>query len=845
MKKSTPINTLSSPIHYKYYLLLLVIVVLVFGNTIRNDYNMDDNLVTQHHPLTSSKRLSTIVDIFKTPYYIDNMGYSYGYRPIVTLSFFIEHFFFGENVGVSHFFNLLLYATTLVLLLKLLLSWLGEKGAIISLLAIIFFTVHPAHSEVVASIKNRDEILALLFIVLAGLAILKYLSRDNWGYLFFIFVFSLLAILSKKSIYSMVLILPVATIIFKEVNSKQLILFSIVLVIPAAIIGSNLKFERAVFLSVIPMGSIFCFYYLRKYIQGDWKLDTKKANILHSFISWAWVAFTIHQHSNFYLILYLGFLLFVLKKNEFWLISQVILQLFTLSFFFDSRDLSLVAMFLSLSFYTHSIIKNKPDKKLLFLAIIISIFNISIYPGISIIPMVLDTFIFFFLTSKRPLWPLLMAILGVIGNISSGIGFRQLLTLAYSIINYKYEKKNGHHIKINSVIIVTIIYLFLSSLPTFQANVKSIFSTDKQINNSSGEIPQVKIHSGKSTFKENRPIGYVENTLIAPHTTIETIGTGFIVIGEYLKLMIFPKELSYYYGYSKIKTTGLNDLNVWLSILAHLSLIVLAIWQFKTRPVLTFGIAWYLISILLFSNWPELVAGMVGERLAFTASAGFSIFMASLIIWIKPNFSFTKPKGIEWVVFSIFILMGVRTVARNAQWKDPITLMSHDIKHLENSAHANNLYAIYLMKESVNPKNNPQVKHKFQLLALQHFKQAVTIYPAFFNANFDIGRVNIELQDFKNAKLAFEQSYKIDPENILVLEELTKTSFDLKQKSDTEFYGNKYIEKDKHNENIHELVAYIMFINNEKVKAKEYAERGLNYFPNNQNLQGIFRESSK
>lgn len=845
MKKSAPINVLSPTIHYKYYLLLLVIVFLVFGNTIGNSYNMDDNLVTQHHPLTSSKNLSTIVDIFKTPYYVDNMGYSYGYRPIVTLSFFIEHYFFGERVVVSHFFNLLLYATTVLLLFNLLINWLGEKGAILSLLTIIFFTVHPAHSEVVASIKNRDEILALLFIVLTGLAILKYLSNDNWIYLFFIFCFSLLAILSKKSIYSMVLILPLATIFFKEVSHKQLILFSLVLVLPAAIIGSNLKFERAVFLSLIPMLGVFCFYYLRKYLRGDLKFDDKNINILLSAISWVWVAFTINQHNNLYIILYLGLLLFVLKKNKFWFIFQASIQLITLSFFLDSKDLSLAALFLSLSFYTHSIINNKQDKKLLYLVIIISVFIITIDPDIIRLTMILDTFLFFYLTLKRPLWPLLFAVLGFITKIFSIIDFRQILILTYSIINYKYERKNGHHIKINSIIIVTIIYVFFSYLPTFQTNIKSIFSPDKQTNNSSGEIPELKVSSDKSTFKENRPINYVENTLIAPHTKLETIGTGFIVMGEYLKLMLFPKELSYYYGYAKITTTGLNNLSVWLSLLAHLGLIVLAIWQFNKRPIITVGITWYLISILLFSNWPELVAGMVGERLAFTASAGFSIVIASIIVWIKPDFSFNKPKGVEFVVFFILLILSVRTYARNREWKDPMTLMSNDIKHLENSAQANNLYAIYLMKESVNPKINPQAKNNYQLLALKHFKKAVEIYPAFFNANFDIGRVNIELQDFENAKIAFEHAYKIHPENMLVLEELAKTSFDLKQKDDTEYYGNLYIEKNPYNENIHELLAYIMLINNEKSKSKAYSERGMKYFPNNQNLYQILMKSSK
>src|ERR1700747_3576458 len=163
MKKTTLIDSQKAISHYKYYLLLITIVVLVFSNSISNNYNMDDNLVTQHHPFTSNKGISTIINIFSSPYYKDDMGNSYGYRPIVLLSFFLEHFFLGESPIISHLFNLLFYALTVVLLFKLLVTLFGEKALFLAFLSTLFFAVHPIHTEVVASIKNRDEILAFLF----------------------------------------------------------------------------------------------------------------------------------------------------------------------------------------------------------------------------------------------------------------------------------------------------------------------------------------------------------------------------------------------------------------------------------------------------------------------------------------------------------------------------------------------------------------------------------------------------------------------------------------------------------------------------------------------------------
>src|SRR5690606_6970095 len=106
--------------NYRYiYLLLAAFAFLLFGNTINHSYNLDDTLVTKNHRLTS-KGVSAIPEIFSSPYYQDNMGYAYEYRPVVLASFAIEHELFGENPQASHFINVLLYAITGILLFILL-----------------------------------------------------------------------------------------------------------------------------------------------------------------------------------------------------------------------------------------------------------------------------------------------------------------------------------------------------------------------------------------------------------------------------------------------------------------------------------------------------------------------------------------------------------------------------------------------------------------------------------------------------------------------------------------------------------------------------------------------------
>jgi hypothetical protein len=88
--------------------------IIVYFNSIQNGYNLDDELVTRNHPLTS-KGLNALWEIITSPYYSDEMGYSYGYRPIVLMTFAIENYFFGEDPHVGHFINLLIYVFIVVL----------------------------------------------------------------------------------------------------------------------------------------------------------------------------------------------------------------------------------------------------------------------------------------------------------------------------------------------------------------------------------------------------------------------------------------------------------------------------------------------------------------------------------------------------------------------------------------------------------------------------------------------------------------------------------------------------------------------------------------------------------
>lgn len=158
--------------HNLYSVLIVGLVCLsTFGITVTHDYNLDDNLVTQNHRLTSGG-INAIAEIYESPYYEDDMGYSYGFRPTTLASFALEHAIFGESPTVSHTINVLLYLATCILVYLLIARLFPDKKGM-ALFGALLFTVHPLHTEVVASIKNRDEILALFFALLACYTLIR------------------------------------------------------------------------------------------------------------------------------------------------------------------------------------------------------------------------------------------------------------------------------------------------------------------------------------------------------------------------------------------------------------------------------------------------------------------------------------------------------------------------------------------------------------------------------------------------------------------------------------------------------------------------------------------------
>ncbi len=134
---------------------------------------------------------------------------------------------FKKLAHTQHFFNVLLFAISMVILFLFLYQVLFTRlqhKEYWALFVTLVFAMHPIHSEVVANIKSRDEILSLLFVLLTLIQFDQFFKNKNWKNGLLMGVFFFLAMLSKEYGAVLLLIVPVwAFIAQKKWDTVQLI----------------------------------------------------------------------------------------------------------------------------------------------------------------------------------------------------------------------------------------------------------------------------------------------------------------------------------------------------------------------------------------------------------------------------------------------------------------------------------------------------------------------------------------------------------------------------------------------------------------------------------------------
>lgn len=600
---------------------IFILAFLLYGNTIRNGYNLDDAYVAQNNPRVL-KGLSGIPEIF-TSRYVDEEGNSFGYRPMAMATFAIEQELWGQNPYFGHMINTMLYALCSMLLYLSVRKIFRHAGRPFALVVALLFLAHPIHTEVVASLKNRETLLSFLFSLFSLLCFLKWMDTRRIWIVFTGVLSFILAFLSKQDAVTFAAVIPLA-MYYRSSGS-----------FPTA--GMNKLFI----------------------------LGTKSPGIYLFLASFCFIFFYFATRR-------LGAVIAIL------------------SYFLT------LALLIIYNWKTRKEIKetNRNTLSWFFLVAGILLFFAAIY----------------FLKAGFAMLSL--------------ASFAVLFTRIFETTKFRRFNIPGKWL----FILVPMAALALAGYLLYH-------------------LPNLYLPA------ENKVVYHFENPQFTQSPGYSTWPLAFYTLYFYLQKLLWPHPLGFYYGYKMIPEVGWGTPEVIFSVVFHLAILAFAMWKLPKKNILSFAILYYFITLSIFTNMVIQLPGIVGERMAFFPSAGFCLAVTYLIFRIMrldigaEMIPKARVAGLSGIMLLILVPYGIKTITRNQDWKDYLTLYSRDIGYLANSAKANSAYAEQLIKEAFNSDVRnppPEVQQQYLKMAVKHLEKTTEIDPGYKFAWNNLGYITYQ-----------------------------------------------------------------------------------------------------
>ncbi len=199
------------------FLAVALLSLIVFANTLTNDFVWDDVELIVQNPAVHS--LSNIPAFFAGHFWAQSSqpsarGY---YRPMVLLSYAADYHIWGKNPLGFHVTNMLLNAVASVLVCLLILRLSSSSTAAFA--GGLLFAVLPVHVESVAFVSGRTDVLATVFVLLS---FNFFLSARKEGASFLWLAAAVLAFCLGLFSKEVAAVLPVLLVAFEVVRPQDM-----------------------------------------------------------------------------------------------------------------------------------------------------------------------------------------------------------------------------------------------------------------------------------------------------------------------------------------------------------------------------------------------------------------------------------------------------------------------------------------------------------------------------------------------------------------------------------------------------------------------------------------------
>ncbi len=256
-------------------------------------------------------------------------------------------------------------------------------------------------------------------------------------------------------------------------------------------------------------------------------------------------------------------------------------------------------------------------------------------------------------------------------------------------------------------------------------------------------------------FAHTAPIPDINTMPYAYATTLQMIATIIFILGKYLLMLFFPHPLSSDYSYNQIPYVSFSNPLVWLTIVMYVAMFVWAVMKLKTKNIFSYGIFFYFITLFIVSNIVVDTGAIMGERFLYLPSLGLLIAVVYLLDKIYSRVVFINKKikmQISYIIFSAIVLLcAIKTIARNAEWKNDTTLFLKDVETCPNSVRTNIAAGSAMLKIS-NAEKDSVIKNQEIQKGIAYSQKAIEISPGSLDPLLNLGVAYFNLGDYDLAE---------------------------------------------------------------------------------------------
>lgn len=259
-----------------HYIILALVALVLYSNTFQHDYTQDDAIVIYDNMFTT-QGIKGIPGIFSNDSFFGffkdkskaTLVEGGRYRPFTLAMFAIEYQLFGRSPMAGHILNVIWYIL-LSFMIYIFCTLLFKEFpyikhvSIFAFLVSLLFLAHPVHTEVVANIKGRDEIMSLFFSVTSFIFIIRFIDSNALKDLIIACIIFFAGLLSKENTITFLAVIPAGLMLFRQIPLRKS------------------------FLSIIPLlGVSIIFIWIRYTILGAGPVQTGIRDLMNDpFIKW-------------------------------------------------------------------------------------------------------------------------------------------------------------------------------------------------------------------------------------------------------------------------------------------------------------------------------------------------------------------------------------------------------------------------------------------------------------------------------------------------------------------------------------------------------------------------------